>query len=84
MVRDLAASITRLVNFLGLADVCNEELVAAVARASDFEAMKAQAGDGTAGRKKGEAAHIRKGGVGGWQDYLTVSTGNLRHSPSDV
>ena len=69
MIEDHAGSVAKIAAFLGLPDA--GDVVAKTVANSTMKSMQAN--------KKANIGmnHLRKGGVGGWRDYFTVTQSNL-------
>ena len=69
MIDDHAGSVAKIAAFLGLPDA--GDVVAKTVANSTMKSMQAN--------KKANIGmnHLRKGGVGGWRDYFTVTQSNL-------
>ena len=69
MIEDHAGSVAKIAKFLGLPD--SGDVVAKTVENSTMKSMQSN--------KKANIGmnHLRKGGVGGWRDYFTVTQSNL-------
>jgi len=76
MIKDPMGNVRKIALFLGIEP--RDELIEVVVSKSSLESMKVnpKANCSWIAARANEAAHLRKGGIGGWRDLFTVSQSN--------